>query len=60
MIEDPDHLKRIVSSIRDASHMGLNRTTDMVSGKYYWPGLISDVKACVSSLILYVLIYGCF
>ena len=45
MIEDPDQRKRIVSSIHDTSHMGLNRTTDIVSGKYYWPGLTSDVKA---------------
>ena len=48
VIEDPDQWKRIVSSIHDTSHMGLNRTTDMVSGKYYWPGLTSDVKAYVS------------
>ena len=63
MIEDPDQRKRIVSSIHDTSHMGLNRTTDMVSGKYYWPGLTSDVKAYVSSLILYAVhlpVRGCF
>ena len=53
VVEDPDRRKRIVSSIHDTAHMGLNRTTDMVSGKYYWPGLTSDVKAYVSSLILY-------
>ena len=55
MVEDPDQRKRTVSSIHDTSHMGLNRTTDMVSGKYYWPGLTADVKAYVSSLILYAL-----
>ena len=49
VIEDPDQQKRIVSSIHDTSHMGLNRTTDMVSGKYYWPGLTAAVKAYVSS-----------
>ena len=48
VIENPDQRKRIVSSIHDTSHMGLNRTTDMVSGKHYWPGLTSDVKAYVS------------
>ena len=48
VVEDPDQQKRIVSSIHDTSHMGLNRTTDMVSAKYYWPGLTSDVKAYVS------------
>jgi hypothetical protein len=51
MIEDPDWRKRIVSSIHDTSHMGLNRTTDMVSGKYYWPRLTADVKAYVRKLI---------
>ena len=55
VVEDPDRRKRIVASIHDTSHMGLNRTTDMVSGKYYWPGLTSDVKAYVSSLTLYAL-----
>ena len=55
VVEDPDRRKRIVASIHNTSHMGLNRTTDMVSGKYYWPGLTSDVKAYVSSLILYAL-----
>ena len=39
MVEDPDRRKRIVSSIHDTSHMGLNRTTDMVkmSGKVTCP-----------------------
>ena len=49
VVEDPDRQKRIVSSIHDTAHMGLNRTTDMVSGKYYWPGLTADVKSYVSS-----------
>ena len=49
VVEDPDQRKRIVSSIDDTAHMGLNRTTDMVSGKYYWPGFAADVKSYVSS-----------
>ena len=49
VVEVPDRRKRIVSSIHDTAHMGLNRTTDMVSGKYYWPGLTADVKSYVSS-----------
>ena len=48
VIEDPDQQNRIISSIHDTSHMGLNRTTDMVAVKYYWPGLTNDVKAYVS------------
>ena len=57
VIEDPDRQKRIISSIHDTSHMGLNRTTDMVSGKYYWPGLTSDIKAYVSSFIYCYYVY---
>lgn len=55
VVEDPDRRKRNVASIHDTSHMGLNKTADMVSGKYYWPGVTSDVKAYVSSLTLYAL-----
>ena len=31
VVEDPDQRKQIVASIQDTSHMGPNRTTDMVS-----------------------------
>ena len=34
VIEDADQRKRIISSIHDTAHMGLNRTTDMVAAKY--------------------------
>ena len=39
--------KRIISSIHASSHLGVNRTLDMVN-KYYWPGLTDDVKQYVS------------
>ena len=43
-----------------ASHgPGLNRTTDMVAGKYYWPGLTNDVKAYVSYNYVYKHIIHC-
>ena len=48
VVEDIAQLKRIISSIHDTSHLGVNRTLDMVAGKYYWPGLSSDVRAYVS------------
>ena len=48
VIEDVEKRKRIISSTHDASHLGLNRTNDMVAGKYYWPGLFTDVKTYVS------------
>ena len=50
MVEDPDRRKRIVSSIHDTAHMGLNRTTDMVSGKYYWPRLTADMHEVIRKL----------
>ena len=32
----------------DLSHFGVHRTNDVVSRKYYWPGLFNDVKSDVS------------
>ena len=49
MIESSTQRKRIVSSIHDSSHMGVNRSINMVSRKYYWPGLTKDVCAYVIS-----------
>ena len=48
VVEDLEKRKRIISSSHDGSHMGLNRTNDIIAGKYYWPGLFTDVKAYVS------------
>ena len=48
VVESQEQRKRIISQIHDASHLGLNRTNDMVVSKYYWPGLNNDVKAYVS------------
>ena len=39
VIEEPDRRARIVATIHDANHLGINRTLDMVAKKYYWPGL---------------------
>ena len=39
--------KCIVSSIHGSSHLGVNRTLDIMN-KYYWPGLNDDVKQYVS------------
>ena len=48
VMEDIAQRKRIISSIHDTSHLGVNRTQDMVAGKYYWPGLSNDIRAYVS------------
>ena len=46
VIEDVEKRRRIIRSTHDGSHLGLNRTNDMVASKYYWPGLFTDVKTC--------------
>ncbi len=48
VVESVEQRKRIVASTHDGSHLGLNRTNDMVASKYYWPGLFTDVKEYVS------------
>ena len=45
VVEDIAQCKLIISSIHDTSHLGVNRTLYMVAGKYYWPGLSTDVRA---------------
>ena len=49
MVEDQEKRKRIVATIHDSSHLGINRTLDLVASKYYWPGLSKDVMKYVSS-----------
>ena len=51
VIEDAHQHKRIVSSMHDSCHLGVNRTLDMVAAKYYWPGLSEDVKKYVSQCV---------
>ena len=48
VVEDKEQRERIVSSIHDPCHLGVNRTVDMIAPKYYWPGLTTDVKQYVS------------
>ena len=48
VVENREQRKRIIASIHNASHLGLNRTNDMVASKYYWPGLFVDVRTYVS------------
>ena len=50
VIEDLGQQQRIVARVHDSSHLGINRTLDMVASKYYWPGLSKDVKLYVSCL----------
>ena len=47
VIESSSQRKRIISSVHDSSHFGINRTIDMITAKYYWPGVTSDIKEYV-------------
>ena len=47
-VEGSDKQKRIISSIHDANHLGVHRTNNLVSKKYYWPNLYKDITAYVS------------
>ena len=42
--------RRILKSIHDANHLGVNRTRDMISSKYYWPGMSKEIQSYVSYL----------
>lgn len=48
VIEDPKQRARIISSVHDSCHLGLNRTNDVLASKYYWPGMSKDVGSYVS------------
>ena len=50
-VEDLRQRKRIIANVHDSSHLGVNRTLDMITAKYYWPGLTQDVKEYVSGLV---------
>ena len=51
IIEDVAQRERIISSAHDSNHLGINRTSDMISVKYYWPGMSNDIQSYVSSKI---------
>ena len=50
VVEDASKRQRILESVHDASHLGINRTLHLVSSKYYWPVLTKDVKDYVSNV----------
>ena len=53
MVEDPKQRGRIISSVHDSCHLGLNRTNDMLACKYYWPGMSKHVASYVSFITFY-------
>ena len=55
MVEDVNKRNRVMKSIHNSSHFGINRTLDLVSSKYYWPGLTNDVKQYLSTTCMHAL-----
>ena len=49
-MEDPVQQKRIISTVYDANHFGIDKNNDMVASKYYWPGLSAEVRSYVSTV----------
>lgn len=65
VIDDKEKRKRIVSTIHDAGHMGIHRTSCLIAKKYYWPGMYKDISDYVSivfrtlqKLLVYILFTG--
>ena len=44
--------KRIISSVHDQHHLGINRTVEMICNKYYWPNMTNNIKSYVSKLFI--------
>ncbi len=47
---------RILQEVHDGSHFGINRTRDMISEKYYWPGMSKYIQSYVCNLRNYILV----
>jgi hypothetical protein len=50
VVENVSERKRIIQSVHDSSHLGINWTQDMLVPKCYWPGLSKDVHSYVSGM----------
>lgn len=50
VIEAVEERERIIKSIHDGNHFGVNRTRDMITSKYYWPGMSKEIQSYVSSM----------
>ncbi len=47
VIESDRQQQRIISTVHDANHLGLNRTYDLIYKKYYWPSMYKEVSTYV-------------
>lgn len=47
VISDADDQLRIIKEIHEQSHVGINKTTSLISAKYYWSKIKSTVKKVV-------------
>lgn len=47
VVSDADDQLRIIKEIHEQSHVGINKTTSLISAKYYWSKIKSTVKKVV-------------
>ena len=45
VVDDKKRQEKIVSSVHDRQHMGINKTVKLVCLKYYWPGMTKDIAS---------------
>ena len=47
VVSDVDDQLRIIKEVHEQDHMGINKTTSLISAKYYWSKIKSTVKKVV-------------
>ncbi|GAV30463.1 hypothetical protein PMKS-003977 [Pichia membranifaciens] len=47
VVSDVDEQLRIIREVHEQDHMGINKTTSLISAKYYWSKIKSTVKKVV-------------
>jgi hypothetical protein len=52
VINDDSRRQRVIESVHNTSHPGINRTLHMVASKYYWPGLTNDCEHLLSNIYI--------
>jgi len=48
VIQCPDH-EEIIRSIHETAHLGIQNTTNKIKERYWWPGILKDVAAFIST-----------
>ena len=48
VVDDRKRQSKIISSVHQEHHLGINKTVELVCRKYYWPGMTKDITSYVS------------